>query len=278
MANKSKWCDEYLFDIYELMKSGAKEGQVAKILGISYSTFLAWERKKRLLKIGIELGREKWRKRMKKTGGNEISEFVFNGLSKDMKKVWKRLSAAEKAKSSKETMEAILKGQSKSFRQYLFIYSMTMSGFQITRACMRIGIPLKTFQKWQKYDDEFATLFKQVVEAKKDLCESHLLRLVKKGSEAATIYSVKTLCKDRGYVEKTTLDVNVSGQIDHNVLTFDRIRKYLSSETQVEILEAMRKVKTISTEEEEKTKQQQYLPMLQSHVIDSQFVANEGVE
>jgi len=274
MANKSKWKDSYLFDVYELMKSGAKEGQVAKILGISYSTFLQWERKKRLLKIGIELGREKHRKRIKKSGGNEISEFVFNGLSTDMKKVWKRLSAAEKAKSPRETMEAILKGQSKSFRQYLFIYAMTMSGFQITRACKRIGIPLKTFQKWQKYDDEFATLFKQVVEAKKDLCESHLLRLVKKGSEAATIYSVKALCRDRGYVEKTAIDVNVSGRVDHNVLTFDRIRKYLSSECQVEILEAMRKVKEISSEEEEKTKHQHYLPMLQSlSPIDSEFVS-----
>jgi len=276
MANLSKWKDEYLFDVYELMKSGAKEGQVAKILGISYSTFLQWERKRKLLKIGIELGREKYRKRIKKSGGNEISEFVFNGLSKDMKKVWKRLSAAEKAKSPKETMEAILKSQSKSFRQYLFIYAMTMSGFQITRACKRIGIPIKTFQKWQKYDDDFSTLFKQIVEAKKDLCESHLLRLIKKGSEAATIYGVKTLCRDRGYVEKVNVDVNVSGQIDHNVLTFDRIRKYLSSETQVEILEAMRKVKAISNEEEDKVKHQHYLPMLQNvNPIDSEFVSSE---
>ena len=274
MANKSKWKDQYLFDVYELMKSGCKEGQVAKILGISYSTFLQWERKRRLLKIGIELGREKHRKRLKKTGGNEISEFVFNGLSKDMKKVWRKLSAAEKAKSSKETMEAILKGSSKSFRQYLFIYALTMSGFQITRACKRIGIPLTTLDKWKKYDENFSKLFKQVVEAKKDLCESHLLRLVKKGSEAATIYSVKALCRDRGYVEKTNVDVNVSGQIDHNVLTFDRIRKYLSSECQIEILEAMRKVKEISSEEEEKVKHQHYLPMLQNmSPIDAEFVS-----
>jgi len=274
MANKSKWKDMYLFDVYELMKSGAKEGQVAKILGISYSTFLQWERKRKLLKIGIELGREKYRKRIKKTGGNEISEFVFNGLSKDMKKVWKRLSVAERAGSSKEVMEAILQGQSKSFRQYLFIYAMTMSGFQITRACKRIGIPVKTFEKWKRYDAEFATLFKQIVEAKKDLCESHLLRLVKKGSEAATIYSVKTLCKDRGYVEKVSVDVNVSGNISHNVLTFDRLRKYLSSECQVEILEAMRKVKAVEDGEEEKIQQQHYLPMLHQKMIDSQFVEN----
>lgn len=278
MANKSKWKDVYLFDVYELMKSGCKEAQVAKILGISYPTFLNWERKKKLLKLGVEKGREKWRKRIKKTGGNEISEFVFNGLSKDMRKVWKRLSIAEKAKSNKDVMEAILKGQSKSFRQYLFIYALTMSGFQITRACKRIGIPIKTYEKWKKYDEDFATLFTQVLEAKKDLCESHLLRLVKKGSEAATIYSVRTLCKDRGYVDKVNVNVNVSGRVDHNVLTFDRLRRYLSSETQMEILEAMRKAKAIEGEEEETNAQQRYLPLLHQtrKTIDSQFVEAAG--
>lgn len=283
MANKSLWKDEYLYDVYELAKSGCTEGQMAKILGISRPTFLNWERKRRLLRMGLEKGREKWRKRIKKTGGNEISEFVFNGLSADMKRVWDRLREAERAKSPRHVMELILKGHSKSFRQYLFIHCLTMSGFQITRACRRVGIPLKTFEKWRKYDDEFAELFRQVVEAKKDLCESQLLRLVRKGSEAATIYSVKALCQDRGYREKVSHDVKVSGEISHSVLTFDRIRKYLSSECQMEILGAMEKVRQLETERD--VASQNLLPphlsnlppsLKHFHPIDTQFVSNGG--
>jgi len=121
--------------------------------------------------------------------------------------------------------------------------------------------------------DDFARLFKEVMEAKKDLCESHLLKLIKGGSEAATIYSVKTLCKDRGYVEKVEHEVNVKGEINHNVLPFNKIMGHLSEGCQVEILEALKKVRAIESGEELTAGPSRLLPA--SHqVLDAEFVPN----
>lgn len=269
MPHHTLWKDEYIVDAYELVKQGASEPQMAKIFGISLPTFLYWERKKPLLRMALTKGRAKFRARMRKKG-SELAEYVFNGLSPEMKKVWKKLSRADAARSPKEVMESILEGKGRTFRQYLFIYAFVTGGFKVVDACQRIGIPLRQYHLWRNKDREFAKLFMEVMEAKKDLCESHLLDLVKNGSEAATIYSVKTLCKDRGYVEKTQVDVNVSGEVNHNVLSFDKIRGYLSNAAQMEILEALRKVKQIESQEVEA----KVVPQITGNVLEAQFEPN----
>jgi transposase-like protein len=270
MGRKSMWKDDFLFDAYELVRQGGSEKQIARICGISLPTFLQWERKRSLLRLALKRGRDKYRKRMRK-GGSELAEYVFNGLSPEMKKVWRKLAKADLANSPKQVLDAILEGKGKTFRQYLFIYAFVTGNFQITSACRRVGISVRQFDKWRKDDPDFVRLFKEVMEAKKDLCESHLLELVKSGSEAATIYSVKTLCKDRGYVEKLNVDVNVGGQVDHNVLGFDRIRKYLSESAQMEILSALRKVKEMEgSGENSLPNTTKFLP---SSITDTSFVS-----
>lgn len=272
MANKSLWKDEYLFDAYELTRHGAKEKQLSGIFGISLATFLQWERKRPLLRMALAMGRGMYRKRAKvHKHGSELAEYVFNSLSPEMKSVWKKLSAASRAKSPKAVMDSILAGKGKTFRQYLFMYAFVTGNFRITEAMKRIGLSVREFDRW-KLDPDFKKLFQEVIEAKKDLCESHLLNLVKKGSEAATIYSVKALCKDRGYNEKMDVNVNVKGEINHNVLTFDRIRPFLSSQAQMEILEALKKAKELESGGSQNTPLN--VPRLTGNIVEAEFLPN----
>jgi hypothetical protein len=272
MSRKTVWKDEYLFDAYELTRQGAGEKAISQILGVAFPTFANWEQKKPLFRMALKKGRRIYQNRV----GNhesEIADFVYNGLSADMKKVWKRLSRAANARSPKKVMDAILEGKGKAFRQYLFIFAFVTGNYRVTDACRKVGVSVRTFNAWKESDPEFMKLFRDVMEAKKDLCEDHLLRLVKEGSDPATIFSVKTLCKDRGYGEKMSVDVNVSGQVNHNVLSFEKLRPYLSSGAQMEILEALRKTRQIEGEERTAIPSR-VVPQIEGRVLEGEFISN----
>jgi hypothetical protein len=273
MSRKTVWKDEYLFDAYELTRQGAGEKAISQILGVAFPTFISWEQKKPLFRMALRKGRKVYQSRVR-CNRSEIADFVWNGLNNDMRVVWKKLSKAANARSPKKVMDAILEGKGKGFRQYLFIYAYVTGNYQITEACRRVGISLRTFYKWRDSDSDFAQLFGEVMEAKKDLCESHLWRLVKEGSEAATIFSVKSLCKDRGFAEKVSVDVNVSGEVSHNVLSFEKLQPYLSDGAKMEILEAVRKSKQIEGEIESKRVESRVVPQLGGRVLEGEFVAN----
>lgn len=72
----------------------------------------------------------------------------------------------------------------------------------VTTAAKSIGIPRSTYYDWMETDPTFKQKILDLREIKKDFIESKLLKLVEDGDTAATIFSAKTLLKDRGYVER----------------------------------------------------------------------------
>ena len=72
----------------------------------------------------------------------------------------------------------------------------------VTTAARSIDIPRSTYYDWMETDAEFKQRILDLREIKKDFVESKLLKLVEDGDTAATIFSAKTLLKDRGYVER----------------------------------------------------------------------------
>ena len=72
----------------------------------------------------------------------------------------------------------------------------------VTTAARSIDIPRSTYYDWMETDPEFKQRILDLREIKKDFVESKLLKLVEDGDTAATIFSAKTLLKDRGYVER----------------------------------------------------------------------------
>ena len=76
----------------------------------------------------------------------------------------------------------------------------------VTTAAKSIGIPRSTYYDWMETDPTFKQKILDLREIKKDFIESKLLKLVEDGDTAATIFSAKTLLKDRGYVERTEIE------------------------------------------------------------------------
>jgi uncharacterized protein YdiU (UPF0061 family) len=78
-----------------------------------------------------------------------------------------------------------------------------------TTAAKSIGMARSTHYLWMKEDEDYRNAIHDLKEIKKDFVESKLMKLVENGDTAATIFSAKTLLKDRGYIERTEHDINI---------------------------------------------------------------------
>lgn len=72
-----------------------------------------------------------------------------------------------------------------------------------TEASKAVGIHRTTYRRWYNADPEFAALVDEVKEEQIDLAESELRKLVKSGNITAVIFTLKTIGKERGYIERT---------------------------------------------------------------------------
>lgn len=72
-----------------------------------------------------------------------------------------------------------------------------------TAASSAVGINRTTYWRWYNSDPDFAALVDDVKEEQIDLAESELRKLVKSGNITAVIFTLKTIGKERGYIERT---------------------------------------------------------------------------
>ena len=75
-------------------------------------------------------------------------------------------------------------------------------------ACEMTGMCRKTIWEWRKKYPEFDEACHECEEVAVDFAETKLYKLINDGSEAATIFYMKTKGKRRGYVEKHEVDMN----------------------------------------------------------------------
>lgn len=72
----------------------------------------------------------------------------------------------------------------------------------VTHACRLSGVGVRTVYDWKDSDPEFVQAMNDVTNEVKDFAESNLLKQIGKGNVSATIFYLKTQCRDRGYIEK----------------------------------------------------------------------------
>lgn len=84
----------------------------------------------------------------------------------------------------------------------------------VTVACTNFGIERQTFYNWYNADEEFRTACDAVKEKRKDFIESALDKRIQAGDTTAIIFAAKTLCKDRGFVEKQEVEQKSTIQLD----------------------------------------------------------------
>ena len=236
-GRKTFWKDEFIFRAYELLKTGMTERNVAKALGISVETFWSWMKKKPLFALAVKEGRRLCN--TKEGSRCSFKNYVVGRLPPELKPLWDKIMQFEDADNGTEKLDALLADQGVRVRQMLFMYAWWSSNFSVSKAMRKVGLARSTFELWKK-DPYFLDLIREMQEIKKDFFDEHLCMLVAGGDTAATIFANKTFNRDR-YPEKATVDVNVRGTIQHNVVRIDDLQ--LPLEVRKKILVAIREHK-----------------------------------
>lgn len=246
---RTKYKEEIVFKVYELAASGLSDGSVARALGIALPTYNTWKKKRKLFALAITSGR----KRHQNPDGSvtTVADYVYKRLPKRVRKTWDRIHALDKAKVGVEKIERILEKKGKIMRQRLLLHAITVSNFSISSALRKVNISLAQFTRWKEKDSDFAKLVEEVEWHRKNFFEDHLVKLVAGGDSSATVFVNRTLNRDRGYNEKSQVDVNFRGSVDVNVLDVDSLD--LSMAVRKAILDAIRK-------RDEKTKENSRWP------------------
>ncbi len=82
----------------------------------------------------------------------------------------------------------------------------------VTTASKKTGITRQSHYDWMREDKEYNIAVKELKGLALDFGESALIRRMKEGSDTAIIFFLKTQAKDRGYVEKSAVDVTTNGE------------------------------------------------------------------
>lgn len=90
--------------------------------------------------------------------------------------------------------------------EFLIAFEKTLG--VVTPAAQMIGVKRSTIYRWREMYPEFDKACKEISEVAVDFVETQLYKLIKDGSEASTIFYMKTKGRDRGYAEKLQHDVN----------------------------------------------------------------------
>lgn len=83
----------------------------------------------------------------------------------------------------------------------------------VASACRATGLSRQTFYRYRDEDPEFRLALEDIKEDSKDFAESSLFQQIKDKNTTATIFYLKTKCKDRGYVERQEIENTGNPQI-----------------------------------------------------------------
>lgn len=212
-AANSKWNDDYVITAYEMARDGMTEQAMSKVLGISKITFTNWEKSYPQFRKALQRGRAYSKFGVKPYA--ETLDYIYDQLPDDLKVVWQKLHQFNLARAGIAKVEALLAGRGKLIRQKMFLCALVKCNFVVAAACRMTGLKRITVEKW-KGDIEFQRLIKEVEQIEREWSESCLRRLVQQGDFGANKFHLQAIAKDKyGPPGSDTLNVNVSGQIEH---------------------------------------------------------------
>lgn len=82
----------------------------------------------------------------------------------------------------------------------------------ISIACKKSRISRQTYYNWIKQDNDFKEKVHDISEEQIDYVESKLIENIEKNDTTAIIFYLKTKAKERGYTDKTQVEVSTSPQ------------------------------------------------------------------
>ena len=246
----SVYKNEYIVRVYQLAQQGLTEKKISKVLGISVATFRVWEKKKKIFKMALEMGRKSCSG--KDENETTIQDCIFNSLPKNLRKLWNEINALERAKSGVEKIEVLLQKRGIRARQSIFLHAWIKGNFSISRALRKVNIGRTTFNAWCTKDDGFVQLVSDIEWYKGNYYEDAFIAGVAGGDSTLIKHAAESFIGKRGYSKKLEVGVNVEGgiYITHSVAELDLPLPVLKA-----VLEAVRKKKNGKEKTKAKTDQ-----------------------
>ena len=102
-----------------------------------------------------------------------------------------------------------------------FLVVFYRSNANVAVACRGRDISRRTFYDWYEEDESFKTIIDEVRENRIDLAESKLQGNINAGREASIIFFLKTIGRERGYIERT--DVSIQGHLVRAYKAIDHV-------------------------------------------------------
>lgn len=230
----TKYSDGLIFAAYEAARTGVAETRIPEILQIARMTYLKWKAEHPLFALALKKGKEY---HTQEDGTVTFRDYVYKRLDPEVRKVWDDINACEKEKNGVMRVEEILRAKGKKVRQHIFLYALTASNFDASKACKKANVNKKLLDNWKENDLGFAQLLDEIHWHKGNFFESGLIQAAKAGEVGALIFANRTFNKDRGYGIK--VEHEVKGTIHHQHSVMDIEQLHLDIETRRKLLDAM---------------------------------------
>jgi len=82
----------------------------------------------------------------------------------------------------------------------------------VTSACKKVGVGRTTYYDWYNNDPDFKKKVDELQNVALDFAESQLHKQISENNTTATIFYLKTKGKQRGYTDKSELDLTSGGK------------------------------------------------------------------
>lgn len=262
MAGKRKKVEGWMYlKAYQAARAGMSKKETAAAIGVSVTMLDKFMEENEDFADAIKKGRSEAKG---KSGYDELKDFCYGRLPPRARKLWDRVDAVDKLDHEEnpdkpalmeEAWRAIAV-QPELVRMKLFLHALVATNFTVTAACRVVGMAKSEIDRWVRESPAFAELFAGVQEAKKDFFEGGLVRLVRAGDSAATIFANRTVNRDRGYGEKIVVDSHKTQEITHRVKVDDlpiEVRRYLLDQQRGRAPQLEDRSDIVDAEVEEKT-------------------------
>ena len=107
------------------------------------------------------------------------------------------------------------------FDKEKFLEVLTQCFGNVQSACANYGCNRCTYYEHYNSDPDFKKKCEEAKEVRKDFIESALDKKIREGDTAAIIFAAKTICKDRGYVERMENEVHAIPPMTFNIMEDD---------------------------------------------------------
>lgn len=243
-VKKSPWRDEFYVKAYQLARSGSSNGEIARVLKVKRRTFDRWIETKPALASALEDARGGVNK-----GTESFVSYIYKSLSPKNKVLWDQLEAAGNMNNPEVFIDRVMQSKGKRTKQQMWVHALIMSNFNGSEACRKVGIPKTTLDNWVRHDKAFVKLLEEIEWHRNNFFEDAFVSGVARGETALILHAAKTKLADRGYGSTKTVNVSVSGQIEHKQVNVGELLETLPVDYRTKLLSHMKALREARNED-----------------------------